>query len=64
MAPSSLQRQGIIYAWRLLGVRAGWDPLWPLKNMGYRGVPAPDRKVVGRHDTLADKSLMRRARAA
>ena len=24
------------------------------------GVPAPDRKVVGRHDTLADKSLMRR----
>ena len=28
--------------------------------MGYRGVPAPDRKVVGRHDTLADKSLMRR----
>ena len=35
-------------------------PLWPLKNMGYRGVPAPDRKVVGRHDTLADKSLMRR----
>ena len=46
--PSSLQRQGIIYAWRLLGVRAGWDPLWPLKNMGSRGIPASGQ-LKGQH---------------